>query len=67
MMTDEKAAMPPQAFSSEDKKAERIIDFLRKEFGLPKLLIGFELHIKCGEFVMVKNLHYYPEDDPKGK
>lgn len=53
-------------FTDSSEKATRIIDFLRKELQLPKHLLGFELHMKAGKdcIVTVRNLAYYPEDDP---
>ena len=52
--------MPVSIFS---EKSQRILDFLRNELDLPKEVVGFELHIRLDDAMMVRNLDYYVEDD----
>jgi len=44
-------------------KGQRIMDFLKRELGLPEMTIAFELHISLYECIMVKNLDFYVSDD----
>lgn len=44
-------------------KGRRIMEFLRRELGLPEMTLAFELHISLDECIMVKNLDFYVSDD----
>lgn len=44
-------------------KGRRIMEFLRRELGLPEMTLSFELHISLDECIMVKNLDFYVSDD----
>lgn len=44
-------------------KGRRIMEFLRRELGLPEMTIAFELHISLDECIMVRNLDFYVSDD----
>jgi len=44
-------------------KGQRIMDFLKRELGLPEMTIAFELHISLDECIMVRNLDFYVSDD----
>ena len=47
-----------------NKKADRIIAFLRKELDLPQgYIIGFDLHMHVDGLITVKNLEYQPYED----
>jgi len=53
------------AITTKSEKGQRIIDFLSKELNLPEMIIGFELHIRLDECIMVKNLDFYVTDENK--
>ncbi len=44
-------------------KEQRIMDFLKRELGLPETTIAFELHISLDKCIMVRNLDFYVPDD----
>lgn len=51
------------AISIRDDKGQRILEFLKKELGLPKEVIGFELHMRVNDAITVRNLDYYIASD----
>ncbi len=55
------------AISTNSMKGKRIIEFLRKELGLPENLVGFNLEMRDEEPIMVTKLEYEPEDDKAKK
>lgn len=41
------------------------MDFLRKELDIPQEVIEFEIRFAVDEIITVKNMSYYPQDDPQ--
>ncbi len=52
------------AIAPQSEKAKRVMAFLRKELDIPQEVIGFEVSFGIDEMITVKNMSYYPLDDP---